>query len=343
MKKLGRILLIIVFIAGLGVFLFPLASNFYTNNVQTHVVQNYNNEVEKSTKEELEAVRNEMKKRNKTLREGAVVADPFAEGGAEGDAGKDAQPQDAIDAMEEKTGGVIAVLTIPAIKLETPVYDGVTEYQLQKGIGVLPGTSMPVGGKDTHSVITGHRGLPTAKLFTDLPDVKEGDMFYLDVAGEKLAYKVEKIKVIEPHEIGDLKILPGEDVVTLLTCTPYMINTHRLIVTGYRTYYKDAVKEVTRAASSDCCEWTIILLLILLALVVLLMLMLLFMFRKLGKMQQQMAECKKEIQNCCKCSCKEGSPGGEGAAAAGGVLIGAAAAGKSKEEYGGEVDPRDFD
>ncbi|MGO3607855.1 MAG: class C sortase, partial [Pseudolactococcus laudensis] len=119
-----------------------------------------------------------------------------------------------------------------------PIFDETNNELLEKGATVLQGTSFPIGGKGTHSVITGHTGLPEKKLFTDLEKLKKGDLFYIEVSGKKLAYRVERFKTVLPTELDSLKIEDSSDLVTLLTCTPYMINTHRLLVTGVRVGFE---------------------------------------------------------------------------------------------------------
>lgn len=136
----------------------------------------------------------------------------------------------------------IAVLQIPKINLSLPIFDETNESFLQKGVSLLEGTSYPTGGKNTHAVLSGHRGLPTATLFTDLPKLTIGDMFYIEINKQHHAYKVDKIQTIEPTDTTSLKIQENKDLVTLMTCTPYMINTHRLLVTGHRVPYKETSK-----------------------------------------------------------------------------------------------------
>lgn len=130
--------------------------------------------------------------------------------------------------------GMMGYVDIPSIGVSLPIYHYTTDEVLAKGVGHLYGTSLPVGGENTHSVITGHRGLPSSKLFTDLDKVKVGDTFSLYVLGEELDYQVDEIDIVLPDEISSLSIVPGEDLVTLVTCTPYGVNTHRLLVRGHR-------------------------------------------------------------------------------------------------------------
>ena len=168
----------------------------------------------------------------------------------------------------------IGYIKIPSIKLELPIYAGTSEVVLQKAAGHLEGTSLPVGGIDTHTVITAHRGLPTARLFTDLDKVERGDKFYIHNIQKTLAYQVDSIKVIKPEEINYLQIIKGHDCATLLTCTPYMVNSHRLLVRGHRVPYteKDREEESKRMNTLNLFELAVIIivLVLLLLLVVLL-------------------------------------------------------------------------
>ena len=137
----------------------------------------------------------------------------------------------------------IGHIQIPTIDLDIPIRAGTSEEVLQTSAGHLEGTSLPIGGNSTHTVITAHTGLPTAKLFTDIRDLKEGDRFYIHNIAETLAYEVDQIKVVEPSNFEDLLVVPGHDYATLLTCTPIMINSHRLLVRGHRVPYDKAVDD----------------------------------------------------------------------------------------------------
>lgn len=154
------------------------------------------------------------------------------------------QQSDAIaEYMETVENGdvaeneVLGYITIPKIDVSLPIYQGTDESVLQKSVGHVEGTSYPAGGKSTHSVLAGHRGLPSAKLFTDLDKLEVGDRFTLQVQGETLIYEVDRIVVVKPDEMEYLAVVEGEDYCTLLTCTPYGINTHRLLVRGKRVYF----------------------------------------------------------------------------------------------------------
>lgn len=145
--------------------------------------------------------------------------------------------------------GIMGYIEVPKIDCSLPIYHGTDEGALQIAIGHLEGSSLPVGGKSTHCVLSGHRGLPSARLFTDLDQMEEGDVFVLNVLGRKLAYEVDQIKVVLPDEMSDLEIVQGKDLCTLVTCTPYGINTHRLLVRGHRTkYIEETVVRVQKEA-----------------------------------------------------------------------------------------------
>lgn len=145
--------------------------------------------------------------------------------------------------LDVSGNGIMATLEIPKIDVDLPVYHGTDDSVLSIGAGHLEGTSLPVGGESTHAVLSGHRGLPSSKLFTRLDELVKGDLFYLHVLDQTLAYQVEKIEVVEPDEVDALQIEADKDLVSLVTCTPYGLNTHRLIVTGHRVPYKEKQKE----------------------------------------------------------------------------------------------------
>lgn len=151
---------------------------------------------------------------------------------------------------------MMGYVDIPSIGVSLPIYHYTTDDVLSKGVGHLYGTSLPVGGENTHSVITGHRGLPSSKLFTDLDKVKVGDVFSIYVLGEELDYQVDQIDIVLPDEISSLSIEPGKDLVTLVTCTPYGVNTHRLLVRGHRIEKTDtAVPTVNRSAEEKTYQF----------------------------------------------------------------------------------------
>lgn len=233
---LGNVILTLVFIVGFLVMIYPLISQLYYYRTSAHITSEFEQGVEELDTAEIDHRIEMAHAFNETLHtttEG--LHDPYSE--------EEKQQGRAEYARMLEVKEQIGNVRIPKIMLKAPIYAGTTEEVLQKGIGHLEGTSLPVGGNSTHTVITGHRGLPSARLFTDLDKVEVGDRFYIKNIKETLAYQVEHIQVIEPHEFEHLTIVPGHDYATLLTCTPYMINSHRLIIRGHRVPYIEAQEE----------------------------------------------------------------------------------------------------
>ena len=226
MKKLKEVFAALMFATGLGIAAYPVISNYFYERNATQVVETYDDTVEEMGQEKIDAAKEAAKKYNEQL-QSAIIRDEAGEGETDGES--------YVDMLS--VGESIGYITIPKIQAELPIYSGSSTEVLQKGIGHLEQSSYPIGGEGTHSVLTGHRGLPDAELFTHLDEMEEGDCFYLHVLDEILAYRVDQIKVVEPNETGDLDIIAGEDYCTLVTCTPYSINTHRLLVRGVRTEY----------------------------------------------------------------------------------------------------------
>ena len=226
MKKLKTIFAILMFATGVGIAAYPIISNILYERNATQVVESYDDTVEEMDQEEIDAAKEAARKYNEQL-QSAIVQDENGEGEQTGESYVDLSG----------VGESIGYITIPKIDLELPIDEGSSADVLQKGIGHMEQSSYPIGGEGTHSVLTGHRGLPDAELFTHLDKMEIGDRFYLHVLDEILAYRVDQIKVVEPNETGDLDIIPGKDYCTLVTCTPYSINTHRLLVRGIRTEY----------------------------------------------------------------------------------------------------------
>lgn len=225
----SRIGFILIFTIGFAIMLYPLISRTYYDYRGNEEISDFQMGLtELSSDEVTERLELAYAYNNAILSgENRPLGDPLSE--------------------EEKMKGVaeyarmlevnenIGVLTIPKISMKFPVYAGTNERVLQKGVGHLEGTSLPIGGLTTHSVVTAHRGLPENKLFTDLDKMELGDLFFIETIAGELAYEVVEIKVIEPTEIEELAIEKNRDLLTLLTCTPYMVNSHRLLVVGERT------------------------------------------------------------------------------------------------------------
>ena len=239
MKKrdIGKKLLVfLLFGIALMLMMYPFIANYLFEHKTDSVVDSVQQTAEKLDDSEQKAEIEKDMRYNESLANGHVVlTDPFKEEKTEEDT---AEYESLLNLTND---GVMGTVEIPLINVSLPIYHGTSDAILKKGAGHLQGTSLPVGGASTHTVITGHTGLSNAKLFTDLTELDKGDIFFLEVMGEKLAYQVDQIKVVLPTEMDDLKIVPGEDYCTLLTCTPYGVNTHRLLVRGKRTDYQEAV------------------------------------------------------------------------------------------------------
>lgn len=237
-KHISTIIIALIFLAGLGFLLYPTVSNLWNRAHQSRAIATYTKQVEKlddsQNKEMLKAAR----KYNKSLLKKSDHWKLSKKG------------KKKYESLLDVSGtGIMGYIEIPKIDCSLPIYHGTDEGALQIAIGHLEGSSLPVGGKSTHCVLSGHRGLPSARLFTDLDQMEEGDIFVLNVLGRKLAYEVDQIKVVLPDEMSDLEIVQGKDLCTLVTCTPYGINTHRLLVRGHRTkYIEETVVRVQKEA-----------------------------------------------------------------------------------------------
>lgn len=224
MKKDRKgLILVVIFIIGLSVMLYPTVSNYWNSRTQSRAVAAYHETVEGMDREEQEQVLEAAEEYNVQLR---GLRMPFVN-------------YDQVDGYGELLDisgtGIMGYVTIPKIHVELPIYHGTEDSVLQVAAGHLQGSSLPTGGAGTHCVISAHRGLPSAKLFTNLDELEEGDTFTITVLDRRMTYQVDQIRIVEPQEIGELQIDPEQDYVTLMTCTPYGINTHRLLVRGVRT------------------------------------------------------------------------------------------------------------
>lgn len=239
-KKAGNLVICIIFLAGLSLLLYPFVANQWNNYRQKQLISNYEQVV--SDKEAAEGIdydaeRKKAEEYNEALLP-CVLPDSFALAES---SGVDPVYMNTLNiAGDEMMGSV----EIPKINIKIPIYHTTEEDVLNKGAGHLEGSSLPVGGANTHAVISAHRGLPSASLFTDLDQMKVGDHFLLHVLDETLCYEVDKISVVKPEDTTALAVEDGQDLVTLLTCTPYGVNTERLLVRGHRVpYVEEEVKE----------------------------------------------------------------------------------------------------
>lgn len=219
LKRLKRIyfsILILITLIALGFLLYPSFSNYINNKFAVSTISDYTEKINNVKDEEVDDLIKNINKYNYDLFNGTAE-------------------NELPDYLNINKGDVLGYIEIPSINIKLPIYYGTSVDILKKGVGVLEGTSLPVGGENTHSVLSAHTGLTNQKLFTDIDKLKDGDVFYLHILKKDLAYKVNQIKVVHPDEIDELKISEGQDYVTLLTCYPYGINTERLLVRGERT------------------------------------------------------------------------------------------------------------
>ena len=222
-KHFFSIAILIMFIVGLSVLLYPAISEYINSKHASRVISEYNEKLSDSSEDELNAVFAKAEDYNKRLHDSpSAFFEPSLVSGYK-------------DTLDITGTGIMGYIDIDRINVELPIYHGISKELLQVGVGHLTGTSLPVGGESTHCVLSGHRGLPSAKLFTDLDELEIGDTFTITILDRRFTYEVDQIKTVLPEEFDDLRIADGKDYCTLLTCTPYGINTHRLLVRGVRT------------------------------------------------------------------------------------------------------------
>lgn len=224
------ILSALLVIGGLCVFCYPVVSNMLEEKNHTQAIARYDDGMLAKTQAEISAEKQKAVAYNENLA-GDPVHDPFVPGSGY------ALPDNYLDVLNTGGDGVMGYIEIPKISVKLPIYHGTAEETLEKGVGHIESTALPIGGEGNHPVLTGHTGLPTAELFTNLVTLSVGDEFYIHVLNETLAYRVCEINVVEPSELEKLQAEEGRDLVTLVTCTPYGVNSHRLLVKGERTSY----------------------------------------------------------------------------------------------------------
>lgn len=240
MKKHGTtIILFIVLFVGLSLLLYPSFSDWWNSMHQSQVVASYVEQVTNIDENEYQEIWEAAKEYNHqlSLRENPYLLTPEQQ----------ETYKNLLDILET---GIMGYVEIPAIKVTLPIYHGTADSVLQIAAGHVEWSSLPVGGENTHSVISGHRGLPSARLMTDLDKIVEGDVFIYRVLDEVLTYEVDQILIVEPHEVDHLAIVPGEDYSTLVTCTPYGINSHRMLVRGHRIENQAEVKQLRVSADA---------------------------------------------------------------------------------------------
>ena len=222
-KRFTTILLIVVFLAGLSLLLYPTAANYWNSKHQTKAIASYVEEVANLDEAQYDAMWQAAEDYNARIRDRENIYLLSEE-----------EQQEYYSLLDLSGTGIMGYIEIPTIEVSLPIYHGTSDGVLQIAAGHLEWTSLPVGGEGTHCVLSGHRGLPSAKLFTNLDKLVEGDVFMLRVLNEVLTYEVDQILIVEPENTDALQIARGKDYCTLITCTPYGINTHRMLVRGHR-------------------------------------------------------------------------------------------------------------
>ena len=221
-SRASTVILIIVFLVGLSLLLYPSLSDYWNSFRQSRAIASYVESVSHLDQQKYDALLEEARAYNAALVGDKTRFSPTEEELAE------------YLTLLGSTGAAVGYVEIPAIKLTLPIYLGTSETVLQVGVGTMEGSSLPIGGESTHAVLTGHRGLPSATLFTDLDRLVQGDMFHIHILNETCTYEVDQILIVEPAEMDALEIVEGEDYCTLVTCTPYGVNSHRMLVRGHR-------------------------------------------------------------------------------------------------------------
>ena len=234
-SKIGILLVLMLFVGICGL-LYPSVSQYWNSKTQTHAVENYREILEALQPEDYEAFFEEATAYNDSLRK---LTYPLTE----------YEQLEGYDSILNINGnGIMGYITIPKLGVELPLYHGISTEVLNIACGHLEGTSLPIGGESTHTVLSAHRGLPHARLFTDLDKMEIGDTFQITILDRTCTYQVDQIKVVNPNDIDDVQIVEGEDLCTLLTCTPYGINSHRLLVRGTRIENAAPIIHVTSNA-----------------------------------------------------------------------------------------------
>ncbi|EHK2407475.1 class C sortase [Clostridium perfringens] len=266
LKKIYFSILILITLIALGFLLYPSFSNYINNKFAVSTISDYTEKINNVKDEEVDDLIKNINKYNYDLFNGTAE-------------------NELPDYLNIHEGDVLGYIEIPSINIKLPIYYGTSVDILKKGVGVLEGTSLPVGGENTHSVLSAHTGLANQKLFTDIDKLKDGDVFYLHILKKDLAYKVDQIKVVHPDEIDELKISDDKDYVTLLTCYPYGINTERLLVRGERTDLSPSnVEQVQKEISTfNHSNKNLILIVIILISVLIIIFLLFLIMRFKGK------------------------------------------------------------
>ena len=237
-KKMTTVLLILVLLIGLAILLYPTVSDYWNSFHQSRAIANYAEAVAAMDEADYEKLWNAAVAYNEKVAERNALILPE----------EDVEEYNQL--LNISDDGIMGYVDIPSINCSLPIYHGTSESVLQVAVGHLEVTSLPVGGPSTHCALSGHRGLPSAKLFSNLDALAEGDIFMLQILNETLTYEVDQIRIVLPNEVDDLAITPGQDYCTLITCTPYGVNSHRLLVRGHRVANQPEAKSIRVTADA---------------------------------------------------------------------------------------------
>lgn len=281
-RKLSTILFGLLFLVGFGILIYPTVSDQWNTYRQNRLISSYETVVEDLTQEDFTAEWEKARQFNDTIKQNDLYSDVFGEDNGE------LENTDYWKILNIAKDGVMGYLSIPKINIKIAIYHGTGDEVLQTGIGHMNGTKLPIGGESTHSVLAAHRGLPSARLFTDIDQLRKGDMFYIHVMDETLAYQVNEIwDMVDKDDMDTLgeamKIDEGEDEVTLFTCTPYGVNSHRLLVQGTRVPYngeEEAETSVAETMLRTVQNYYMLYLLLGLSVTLLIILFMRFLFRR---------------------------------------------------------------
>lgn len=264
-KHLFTVIIVCVFLLGLSLLLYPTVSDWWNTFHQSRAVASYIEKVSTMEDDEYNNILNQAREYNSTVADKGI---------------KFRLSDDELKKYESvlniTDSGIMGYVEIPKINCKLPIYHGIDDSILQVAIGHIAGTSLPVGGESSHCVISGHRGLPSARLFTDIDKLNQGDTFAIHVLDETLYYEVDQIRIVKPEQTENIRITKGEDYCTLVTCTPYGVNSHRLLVRGHRLQnQKDSDVRVT----ADAIQYEPIIIVPFIALPILIVLIIIFIIR----------------------------------------------------------------
>lgn len=226
--------MVIGLLVGIGLLAYPSVANYWNQFHQSRAIMSYSETVDQMSTEEYKKILDSARKYNERIAERGLHW-----------VMTDADRDEYEHELNIDGSGIMGYISVPKFHIRVPIYHGTEESVLQVAIGHLESTSLPVGGESTHTQVSGHRGLPSARLFTDLDKIREGDTWTITVLNETLTYECDQIRIVEPEDLSDLQIVEGEDLCTLITCTPYGINTHRLLVRGHRVPNANGTADIT--------------------------------------------------------------------------------------------------